>query len=170
MRGLRLILWGVVTLLLLVGPASAQRIPCTEVVHEMNRLSGAGSSRGDDAEHLARRLNTTPQWVEKCASIYGRRLKTLPMDSDERVRREEEWESEEPIEVGREELETQGDVFSRSARDRDRARQREMSRLQQEWEPVEHQPWEPNLGHAWNPYLVDQQREPKVEVPGLVTD
>jgi len=155
---------------LLGGTAAAQRPPCAEVVHEMNHLANAGSARGNDAEHLARRLKTTPLWVEKCASIYGRRLRNVPTDSDERVRREEKWESEEATEVGREELEAQGDVLTRAPRERDRARQRQMNQVQQEWEPVEHAPWEPNLGHDWNPYLVDEQREPKVVIPGQVTN
>jgi hypothetical protein len=169
-RSFQVSLWVVLLLPLLGGGAVAQRIPCSEVMHEINRLSGAGSSRHDDAEYLARRLKTSLVWVEKCASIYGRRLKTVPLDSDERVRREELWESEEPVEVGRDELEARGEALSRVTRERDRARQRQMNQLHQEWEPAEHEPWESNLGHTWNPYLVDQQREPRVQIPGLVTD
>lgn len=152
---------------LVCSTALAQRIPCATVLHEMNRLRSARSPYANDADHLARRIGTSPLWVEKCASTYGRRVRMDPIDSDERVRREERWESEEATEIAREELATQGDELTPAKRERDRARQRSMNQRKQDWETVEHKPWEIDDGREWSPFLYDHQREPVVKIPGL---
>ncbi len=165
-----LLAWSGVLAPPLASSAWAQRIPCTEVVHEMNRLSGTGQGRGSDADHLARRLNTSPLWVEKCAATYGRRLQHDSTDSDERLRRQEEWEAEESTEEGRDEIEARGERLDRSTHARDRSRARSLTADTEAWEPVEHAPWEPDVGHVWNPDLQDYRREPQVKIPGAVTD
>lgn len=164
-----LFLAALISVPLFVGPAAARRIPCGDVLHEMNYLRSVGSNRATKAEYLARRLDTSPLWIEKCAAMYGRQLDQAPMDSDARLRQEERWEAEEPEEVSREELEARGDGMARDLHNEDRTRQRQMNQSAQNWEPTEHRPWEPNLGHIWSPYLYDLQREPRVKVPGLNT-
>jgi hypothetical protein len=101
---------GFILLAVILGVVAARelqaqrRVPCTDVVHELDAITGRGGSHRADPIRVAIRLNVEPAWVEHCAQLYGRRLaKRLPRVSDEeREERQERWESEEPFEFDRE--------------------------------------------------------------------
>lgn len=139
-------------------PALAQKVPCSKVLRRLNTAELKGDVRGADPRRVAIALGTSEAWVERCAAVYGRRLR---LDSDEVRHREDydpKWESDEVDETSREELETSGDVAYDPNPYRDKARQRAFLRNRRDWVPFEHTPWEPNTGHEWSPYIDDPMR------------
>jgi hypothetical protein len=92
-----------VALFLWLRAASGGRIPCMDVISEVNRDIGMG--RSPDASRIAKTLKTSPVWVEHCMVTYGRRLRRAKRDENEAEREEqlEKFEEEEPEEIAPEE-------------------------------------------------------------------
>jgi hypothetical protein len=147
-------------------PVEAQRVPCPKVLSAINRAERGGITHRGDPVRIGQQLDASPLWVEKCASIYGRRLSRAAPGAEKRLSQEEGWESRERRELSREELEVRGDVLVDPAPYRDKARQRSFNEFAEDWE-VSERGWRPDYGDEWSPYIVDTQREPEYEVPGL---
>lgn len=145
----------------------AQRVPCQTVLHELHRIERRQNGRPANARRVAEMLGTKDTWVEKCASMYGRRLEMDFASAERRENQERRWEESEPEEVGREERATKGDVVMAPAPYRDKARQRGFTLGEQDWEPYQQRAWEPNAGRQWQPYIVDPHRSEPDDVPGL---
>lgn len=91
--------------LLTVGvEVKADRVSCAEVVKAIDAVTSRRGKHRADPVRLAHRLGVEPAWVTHCAQLYGRRLaKGLPpMGDEEREALQERWESEESVEVERE--------------------------------------------------------------------
>jgi hypothetical protein len=102
----------------------AGRVPCPDVIKEVDRVIGRRGSYRPDPLRIARRLGVDPEWVVRCARLYGRRLSKEParLIDAERDQLDERWEADEPIEIGREEQEAEE---GRGAFLREERRQRE---------------------------------------------
>ncbi len=164
--GSMLVVW--LSVCLVAEVSFAQRIPCGTVLRELHRVEVRGSTDGGDPGRIAKSLGTTSAWVEKCAAVYGRRLKTDLGARSRREAQERVWEEREPEEVAREERLTEGDVVVDPAPYRDKVRQRGFSRSKEDWEPYQHRAWGPNTGKQWSPYLVDPYRAAPDDVGGVV--
>lgn len=90
--------------LVVISEARADRVSCAEVVRAIDAVTSRRGRHRADPVRLALRLGVEPAWVTHCAQLYGRRLaKNLPPISDEeREEMQERWESEETVEVERE--------------------------------------------------------------------
>ena len=91
--------------LLSVGvEVKADRVSCAEVVRVIDAVTGRRGKHRADPVRVAHRLGVEPAWVSHCAQLYGRRLaKGLPpLGDEEREAMQERWESEESVEVERE--------------------------------------------------------------------
>lgn len=91
-------------LLLVINEAQADQVSCAEVVRAIDAVTGRRGRHRADPVRLALRLGVEPAWVTHCAQLYGRRLakKLPPMSDEEREDMQERWESEETVEVERE--------------------------------------------------------------------
>jgi len=87
-----------------VAQTRADRVSCADVVHELDAVTGRRGKHRADPVRVAHRLGVEPSWVMHCAQLYGRRLaQKLPaMSDEEREDMQERWESEETVEVERE--------------------------------------------------------------------
>lgn len=105
MRRRLLVLFIALSLGLVARELQAQRVPCATVVRDLDSVIGRRGKHRPDPARVAFRLGVEPAWVEHCAQLYGRRLAKgrAPVGDEEREDREERWESEEPVEAGREE-------------------------------------------------------------------
>jgi len=138
------------------------------VLHQLQRSEIYGNLRGAEPSRVAKVLGTSVAWVEKCAAVYGRRLQGKRVPSERREARERAWESGESEEVGREELETAGDVIVDPVPYKDKQRQRALVQREDDWQPVQRDDWKPNTGKRWSPFLVDPFRTKPDYVPGMV--
>ena len=148
-------------------PSVAQGRPdCTKVLRKMHRASSRGSS--PDAQKIARALGVESAWVERCAEVYGRKVKT-----DDTKDRNAEGQFSERVEeqflenLAREEKDTLGDTYF-TVIDNDLQDRRKLKRVREadsinEWEPMETHEWGPNLGHQWRPYMHDDDLPPYAE-------
>lgn len=70
-------------------------------------MIGRRGSYRPDPLRIARRLGVDPEWVVRCARLYGRRLSKEParLIDAERDQQDERWEAEEPSEMGSDERE-----------------------------------------------------------------
>ncbi len=152
-----------------VAPTLGQRLPCTTVLRELHKVEQLGGLRGGDPGRIAKTLGTTTAWVERCASAFGRRLQSPGSSERRRLQQEPLWESSEPDELAREELDTESDVLVNAVPYRDKARARGFNRNADDWRPFELQGWEPST-RQWSPYLYDPQRTKNDPVPGLVRE
>jgi len=152
----------------LPAQAPAQGRPsCSKVVRELHRAGGRNGARKPDATKIAKRMQVSEDWVERCAASYGRRVTRSaqqPVGSDRSgLQTPEELEYEE---ISREEKETEGDkyftVIEEDEINRKRLRHFDAD-SSAEWEPFETHMWEPNLGHAWQPYLHDDDHPNEYE-------
>lgn len=146
--------------LALPSPVLAHRIPCTDVLSELDHIVSQPGVTTPDPLKVARRLETEPSWVERCAALYGRRVKRdVPTHGLTREEEEERWESEEPEEQAPEDKEARGENYfpqlENDAKDR-----RELKRFNadssNEWDIQEQKPWEPDTGKEWTPFLHDK--------------
>ncbi len=157
--------------LLVLGssPMSGQNVPCHEVLRELHRSELGGRIRGTEAGRVAAKLRTSSAWVDRCATVYGRRLKDREQATKRRESQEPIWELHEPGEIGREELEA-GEVVIQSAPYKDKARLRAFVEREEDWQPFQANEWQPNPGKKWSPYLYDPHRTVPDDVPGIVRD
>ncbi len=144
-------------------PAPAQSRPdCMDVLRTMHSARNRTISGTPDAIRIAKQLGIEPDWVERCAQTYGRRIERREDSDHPRVQtdselseRREAGEFEEPT---REEKQTAGDVFV-TIIENDAADRKQLGRVRKEdtleWEPFETHEWQPNLGHKWTPFLHD---------------
>lgn len=140
------------------APVLANNVPCATVLRKLQQVERGGDTRGADPRRVAISLGTSVAWVERCATVHGRRLRLGPEERRSREVFDPRWESDEPEETAREELETEGDVAFRPNPYKDKVRQREFLRNEREWQPFEKQPWEPHTGYAWEPFVDDPLR------------
>jgi hypothetical protein len=143
------------SLLALPRPVHAGRIPCSDVIAEVDRSSSEdGVYKGADPVQVARRLKVPPLWVERCAETYGRRLKrSAPLGVSPEILTER-WESDEPEEVGKEELEAKGDVFQQPLEDVDK-RPENIPDSTHVWSPDVGNTWSPTMPPLWGPAIHD---------------
>lgn len=147
-------------ILILARPARAQGKPdCTVVLRALNEGRDRGGPRVRDAARMAQRLNTDPDWVERCAESYGRRVRRSDRDNDPELALKPRRAPEDFEEIGREEEETLGDryvtVIENDQTDRARLKHNRNDDSSNEWEPFETHEWEPHLGREWEPVLHD---------------
>lgn len=148
-------------------PAAAQGRPdCATVLRNMHSATGKNRAAGPDPVKVASRLGVTPDWVERCAASYGRRVKQhelKPREDREGITIPEDQEYEE---VSREEKETAGDKYFTVIEDDEQNRKRLQhfdADSSAEWEPYLTHEWEPNLGHQWEPFLHDDDHPMEFE-------
>ncbi len=48
------------------------QVACPKVISELNKVSKSEESRALAMEKVAKRLDTSPVWVENCMRVYGR--------------------------------------------------------------------------------------------------
>jgi hypothetical protein len=83
-----------------VGP----RVACTTIIREVDSERRRAPSQLVEITDIGRKLNQDLRWVERCMRLYGRRpLKPAPLHAESKEEEEEEWESDEPVEIGVEE-------------------------------------------------------------------
>jgi hypothetical protein len=144
-------------------PVAAQGRPdCTTVLRKLHAAGRRSGSDAPDAARIASKLGVDVDWVERCATAYGRRVKVRePVKRSEGGANEfsEKREIEEFDELAREERETVGDtyytVIDNDAQERKRLRALRDEDTINEWNPIETHEWEPDLGREWRPYLHD---------------
>jgi len=73
----------------------AGKIPCTQVVAELNRRVTRGMGRG--LEPMAKALGTEPAWIEQCLAIHGRRVRGPRFGSVPEVQREDPFNPDTPV-------------------------------------------------------------------------
>lgn len=165
-KGLRILGAALLAVLLWLAPstlaAQTRRIPCSEVLHRLDRVVTRRGPAAADPIKLGKSINVDPLWIERCAQVYGRRLSRSPRRAG--VSREEQdliWESEEADEYAREEFETRDEEYFHSIPNdkQDRRRLRRMKSdmtTSNEWEPFLTHEWSPDAGHTWRPFLLDK--------------
>ena len=144
------------------APLTAQGRPdCTTVLRKLHEVGGRHGTRAPDAARIAEKLGVDQDWVERCATAYGRRVKAHePSKKDEAEDHlSEKREIEEYDELSREEKETVGDTYytvvENDAQERKKLRASRDEDTINEWNPIETHEWEPDLGSEWRPYLHD---------------
>jgi hypothetical protein len=174
MRRLIVMLMLVGAWLALPAPVFAQGRPdCVQVLKQLHNrkimLHGHGTPNTPDSVRVAHQLGTNPDWVDKCAASYGRRIERTqvrgePSKMENDTDQAEQREEAEYDEVAPEEKETEGDkyvtVIENDESDRKKlAKSREDDDNEDE-EPVDTHVWEPDLGHQWGePVLHDEDRD-----------
>ncbi len=146
--------------LALSSPVLARRIPCTEVLSELDHIVSQPGVASPDPIKVARRLDTEPAWVERCAALFGRRLKrNAPTHGLSPEDEEERWESEEPEEQAPEDKEARGENYFPQL-ENDTKDRRNLKKFNgdssNEWDITEHDPWQPDTGKEWTPFLRDE--------------
>jgi hypothetical protein len=143
------------------APVAAQGRPdCATVLRKLHEGSRNGR-RAADAAKIAEKLGVDEDWIARCATAYGRRVKAHePSKRDEAADQfSEKREVEEYDELSREEKETVGDryytVIENDAQERKKLHASRDEDTINEWNPIETHEWEPNLGSEWRPYLHD---------------
>jgi hypothetical protein len=87
-----------------------RRVPCDRVISEVD----VHKERATDMSVVARNLNTSAAWVERCMLAYGRHA-TRPSskNAESKAMLMESWEQDEPEELGPEENEEAGAPYRR---------------------------------------------------------
>jgi hypothetical protein len=131
-------------------------MPCSEVIAAMDRTTAeAKRYEGGDPIKLGRQLGVEPLWVERCAETYGRRLvRKAPGVGTSPEVVFERWESEEPDEISREELEAEGDIVQQPLGDINK-RPKRISDAAHEWSPNIGNTWSPTMPPLWGPAIHD---------------
>lgn len=92
------------------SPARAAQIACADVISEVNRSIRLNGGTSPEISRLAKRLGSTPAWVEHCMRVYGRRARRPGLESTEgRESRLEQFESDEAEEIAPEDIEEPGE-------------------------------------------------------------
>ena len=138
------------------GPAHAGRVPCSQVIAEMDRTtSSAADYEGADPIKVGRRLGVEPLWVERCAATYGRRLsRKAPGVGVSPEALIERWESQEPEELASEEIEAKGDIPQEPLEDIDK-RPKSIPDSAHQWSPDIGHTWSPSMPPIWAPVIHD---------------
>lgn len=141
-------------------PAQAQGRPdCAAVVRQFHKISGRDGAHTPDPEHIASKLGVDPEWVERCAVAYGRRVKRHKhpkpegeSDAEGLTAKQEEREYEE---ISREEREQQANALQEDLRPGVYSTRSKGPDSSAEWEPYITHEWEPKLTHEWAPFIRD---------------
>lgn len=122
----------------------------------MDRTTAAAKIyEGADPIKLGRQLGVEPLWVQRCAETYGRRLaRNAPGVGVSPEIVFERWESEEPEEIAREEIETEGDIVQQPLGDIDK-RPKSIPDSAHEWRPNIGNTWSPTMPPLWGPAIHD---------------
>ena len=84
---------------------AARRVPCDRVISRYNGDPNVERGRAVDLSTVARELNTSVIWVERCMLAYGKRLDRSHFESEESAEdRLEALEADEPEESAPEEI------------------------------------------------------------------
>jgi hypothetical protein len=109
---------------------------------------------GADPIGVGRRLGVEPLWVERCAETYGRRLsRKAPGVGISAETLAERWESQEPEEVGEEEIEARGDIPQQPLEGVEN--RKSIPDSAHEWEVDVGHTWQPTMPPLWAPALHD---------------
>lgn len=85
------------TLLLPSAASALRQVACPRVISELNKVSKTEENRVLAMEKVAKRLDTSPLWVENCMRVYGRSVpRQVYIDQD---LREEQLERLEEIDL-----------------------------------------------------------------------
>jgi hypothetical protein len=138
------------------GPVLGGRIPCNEVIAEIDRTTTrAEIYEGADPITVGRHLGVEPLWVERCAETYGRRLsRKAPGVGVSPEVLFERWESEEPEEIAREEIEAKDDIPQALLEDIDK-RPKSIPDSTHQWSPDIGNTWSPTMPPLWGPVIHD---------------
>ncbi len=93
------------------GGEAARRVGCAEVISKIDSEASARHGREVRINVVARSLGTTPWWVERCMTTYGRSVpmrKNQPSGESLLEERVERFEEDEPEELAPEEVEEPG--------------------------------------------------------------
>ena len=86
--------------------AAQRRLPCDQVISRVDHDADVQRGHAADMSVVAKELGTSVTWVERCMLAYGRRAKRPGVESAETTeRRLENFEEDEPEEVGPEDVE-----------------------------------------------------------------
>ena len=95
--------------------AAERRVPCDQVISQVDREGYAHR----DVSVVARSLDTSVVWVERCMLAYGRQPRRPRGESAEsKEKRLQRLEEDEPEERGREEIEEPGAPYGRESREK----------------------------------------------------
>jgi hypothetical protein len=101
------------------GGGAARRVPCDQVISRVDREGRRHKDHEVEISLIARNLNTSVAWVERCMLAYGRRPgRSGGAGAEATERRLERLEEEEPEELGPEEIEERGSSRARELRER----------------------------------------------------
>jgi hypothetical protein len=110
---------------------------------------------GADPIKVARHLKVEPLWVERCAETYGRRLShKAPGVGVSPEALLERWESDEPEELAREEIEARDDIPQQPLEDIDK-RPKSIDDSAHEWNVNIGNTWSPTMPPLWAPAIHD---------------
>ena len=140
--------------------AQAIRVPCEDVISELNREAEANEFAEPDPAEVGKKLKTDPQWIERCAETYGRRLgkKAEVTESQEGKDPSEAWEENEPEEIAPEEHAAQGEIYE--GKKEEEKPLKPLPGDQREWNPSIDHEWEPTMPQEWEPYIKDDDLPP----------
>ncbi|MEO8603341.1 MAG: hypothetical protein ABI629_12265 [bacterium] len=141
-----------------IAPAAAQGRPdCAAVLRALHKVKGHGTHRPDSSD-VASQLGTDSDWVETCATSYGRHLRPAPLkhgEGDSELtpdREEKEYEEVAREEADQEANRVQGDLRNGVYATKDRGIDPDSSA---EWEPFLTHEWQPYITHEWAPFIHD---------------
>jgi hypothetical protein len=101
--------------------AALRHVPCNQVISWVDRDSEFRRGEAPDMSVVAKELDTSVVWVERCMLTYGRRPKRQAVESAEsREQRLESLEEDEPEERGPEDIEEEGAPERRENTERSR--------------------------------------------------
>jgi hypothetical protein len=101
--------------------AAQRRLPCDQVISRVDHDADVQRGHAADVSRVAKELGTSVTWVERCMLAYGRRAKRPGVESAETTeQRLENFEEDEPEEVGPEDVEEERAPSRRKRAERQR--------------------------------------------------
>lgn len=152
-----------VALLVPAVPVWAQkgRVPCADLIGEFDRVVSRPGTGEIDPIKIGRKVGVDPRWVERCASVFGRRVSRPPRRAG--LAKEDQdvfWESEEPEEFAQEEFDTRNDSYAQTLEGEVEKRRR-LKRFDvdssAETKPVTTREWRPSASTEWKPYMMHER-------------
>ena len=141
--------------------AQKHRVPCAELVGEFDRVVSRPGIGEIDPIKVGKKVGVDPKWVERCASVFGRRVSRPPRRAG--LAKEDQdiaWESEEQEEFAQEEFETRNDRYVQTL-EGDVQKRRHLQRFggdsSAEWNPIFTNQWRPTTSMEWKPYMLNEK-------------
>lgn len=86
------------------SPAIAGKLDCSSIIRVVDRHRRQEPQARVDITMVARELDQDVRWIERCMYTYGRKpLRPAPVDYERKEEDDEAFESQEAVEIGREE-------------------------------------------------------------------